>query len=351
MADFVTKSNTLGAARIPVRLRSFRLPRAGNPRALMAQSRRAVCWLVAALVFAACGQAGEPPRGCGLEGTTALPEGSAELIYACSPGPNQRSRIDIFVVRPGEPARLLTHGGANYWPASSPDGRRIAFVSTRSGAEQLHVMNADGTGVVQITHSPGFFREVTWSPDGTKIAFPSSAAGLTGPLFVNHLPSDIYIADADGTGARRLTLNGGFNVEPAWSPDGSRIAFTSDLGGLYQVWVMGSDGSDQRPLTSVGQNFAPDWSPDGSRIVFHSDRDYLDGSQGTIYVMRADGSDQRRLGVGTGVRASWSRDGRWIAFESGMDGPSEIYAMRPDGSGLTRVTHDGVNKGKPKWRP
>ena len=212
-------------------------------------------------------------------------------------------------------------------------------------------MNADGTGVVQITQSRGFFREISWSPDGTQITFASSAGGLTGPLFVNHLPSDIYVGRADGSGARRLTLGGGFNVEPAWSPDGSRIAFTSDRGGAYQVWVMESDGSGQRPLTSVGQNFAPDWSPDGSQIVFHSDRDYPDGSQGTIYVMAADGSRQRRVGEVTGARASWSRDGRWIAFEGDDNGAQEIYAMRLDGSGLTRLTHDGATKSNLHWRP
>lgn len=305
--------------------------------------------VVAALILVACGTVDEVSRGCGLEGTTAPPEGSAELVYSCRPEPNGGHRYEIFAVRPGEPARMLTHGeGANYWPSWSPDGRHIAFTSTRSGAEQLHVMNADGTDVVQITRSQGYIRDAAWSPDSAQIAFASGAAGLTGPLGVLQSPFDIYVAYADGTGARRLTLDGGSNGEPAWSPDGSRIAYTSDLGGPYQVWVMGSDGSGQRPLTSVGQNAAPDWSPDGSQIVFHSDRD--DPNRGTIYIMYADGSGQRRILLG-GALAGWSRDGRWIAFESDRDGPGEIYAMRPDGSGLTRLTQDGADKGHPKWGP
>jgi len=318
----------------------------------MAHGRRAVCWLVAALVFAACGQAREAPRGCGLEGTTALPEGSADLAYSCSPEPNRRYHWDIFVVRLGEPARLLRHGrGADFTPSWSPDGRRIAFVSTRSGAAEIHVMNADGTDVVQITHSRSFVGGISWSPDGTRIAFASGAAGLTGPMFVNHSPSDIYVALADGTAARRLTLKGGFNAGPVWSPDGSRIAFTSDFGGSYQVWVMGSDGSVQQPLTSVSRNFAPDWSPDGSQIVFHSDRDDPERDEGSIYVMDADGAGERRLVDDSGVNPKWSRDGRWIAYESDRDGPREIYVVHPDGSGLIRLTHDGFDKFDVAWGP
>jgi TolB protein len=320
--------------------------------AVMAPCRGASCYLAAALILAACGQAGEAPHGCGLEGTTALPEPAPELAYTCSLEPRSRYHHDILVMRPGEPARLLTHGeGANYIPRWSPDGRSIAFVSTRSGYEELYVMNADGTGVAEITRLRGFINGVSWSPDGAHIAFASSAAGLTGPLGVIHSPSDIYVARADGKGARRLTFDGGGNSQPVWSPDGSRILFTSDLGGPYQVWVMTSDGSAQHPLTSVSQNGSPGWSPDGTQIVFNSERDYSGGYKGAIYLMDADGRGQRRLVDGEGVRPSWSRDGQWIAFESGRAGAIDIFAIHPDGSGLTQLTHDGANKFDPAWGP
>ncbi len=320
--------------------------------AVMAPYRGAWWGLLAALLLAACGPAGEAPHGCGLEGTTALPEPAPELAYSCSVEPSGRYHHDILVARPGEPARLLTHGeGANYQPRWSPDGRHIAFGSTRSGFEELYVMNADGTGVVKLTHSRGFIDAVSWSPDGMQIAFSSSAAGLTGPLGVIHSPADIYIARADGTEARRLTRDGGHNWGPVWSPDGSRIVFDSDLGGPYQVWVMAADGSAQHPLTSEGQNGAPDWSPDGSQIIFHSERDYPGGYAAAIYLMNADGSSQRRLIDGDGARPRWSRDGRWIAFESGRGGGYGIYVMHPDGAALTRLTRDGALTFNPAWGP
>jgi len=319
---------------------------------VVAPCRLATFWLATALMLAACGPADESPRGCGLEGTAALPEAGAELAFTCYLEPSLRYHGDVMVMRPGEPARALTHGeGSNYRPRWSPDGNHVAFVSTRTGSEQLYVMNADGAGVTQLTHARAGIDYVNWSPDGTQIAYGSGAAGLTGPLGVIHYPLDIYVARADGGGARRLTFHGGLNTQPSWSPDGSKIVFVSDRDGPYQVWVMASSGAGQHPLTSVGQNGSPAWSPDGAQIVFHSERDYPGGYKAAVYVMRADGSDQHRLVNGEGSYPDWSRDGRWIAFLSARDGGSEIYAVRPDGSELTRLTRDGSFQSDPAWGP
>jgi Tol biopolymer transport system component len=114
---------------------------------------------------------------------------------------------------------------------------------------------------------------------------------------------------------------------------------------------MASDGSGQHQLTSVGRNGSPDWSPDGSQIVFFSERDYPGGYRSAIYLMAADGSGQRRLIDGQGAEPRWSRDGRWIAFESVRGGGFGIYAMHPDGSGLTRLTPDAAYAYAPAWGP
>lgn len=310
-------------------------------------------WLATVLMLAACGPAGEAPHGCGLEGTRALPGSAAEIAFACYLEPSGRYHGDILVARTGERARLLTHGeGGNRDPRWSPDGTRIAFMSTRSGVGQLYVMNADGTGVVQLTHSRGFKGGEDWSPDGTRIAYASSEAGISGPLGITHAPGDIYVARSDGSTARRLTFGGGLNVDPEWSPDGTKIAFFSDRGGPGEIWVMAADGSGVRRLTDgPSLNASPSWSPDSTRIAFHSERDFPGGYESAIYVMNADGTDQHRLVDGAGLSPAWSRDGGWIAFVSHRDGQWNLYAVRPDGSALTRLTDDSSIEFEPQWRP
>ena len=321
--------------------------------AVMTPRRGVALALFAALALAACGVVDKTAHGCGLEGTSALPGSTAEIAYVCYLEPSSLYHGDILAVRPGERARLLTHGeGGNRDPRWAPDGTRIAFMSTRSGVPQLYVMNAGGTGVVQLTHSRGFKGGEDWSPDGTRIAFASSEAGITGPLGIIHAPSDIYVARSDGSGARRLTSGGGLNVDPEWSPDGTRIAFFSDRGGPGEIWVMAPDGSAVQRLTEgPSLNASPSWSPDTTRIAFHSERDFPGGYESAIYVMNADGTGQRRLVDGKGLSPTWSRDGSWIAFVSQRDGPWNLYAVRPDGSELTRLTDDSSTEFEPQWRP
>ncbi|HXL78796.1 MAG TPA: hypothetical protein VN985_09165 [Candidatus Eisenbacteria bacterium] len=320
---------------------------------VMAPVRGAGLWLMAMLVLGACGSANEAPHGCGLEGMAALPEPSAEIAFVCYLEPSNRYHGDILAARPGERARLLTHGeGGNRDPRWSPDGTRIGFMSTRSGLEQLYVMNADGNDVVQLTHSPGFKGGIDWSPDGTQIVYASSEAGITGPLGIIHAPGDIYVARSDGSAARRLTFGGGLNVDPEWSPDGTRIAFFSDRGGPGEIWVMSADGSGVRRLTQgPSLNASASWAPDSTRVAFHSERDFPGGYESSIYVMNADGTDQRRLLDGDGLSPDWSPDGRWIVFVSRRDGPWDLYAVRPDGSGLIRLTADTSVEFEPQWRP
>jgi Tol biopolymer transport system component len=225
--------------------------------------------------------------------------------------------------------------------AASANGK-IAFTSFRDDTPAIYVMNPDGSGQVSLTGFVGA-SEPAWSPDGGKIAFTSSR------IAGNY---EIEVMNADGSAQTDLTNDPNRDVSPTWSPDGSRIAFTSTRGSTgSQIYVMNADGSGQTNLTNnLFENEEAAWSPDGSRIAFTSVRD----STAQIYVMNADGSGQINVSHdAVGARnAAWSPDGSKIAFMTFRDGGnSEIYVMDADGSNQTRLTNDPHLDDAPAWSP
>jgi hypothetical protein len=208
------------------------------------------------------------------------------------------------------------------------------------GKADIYVMDADGSNQTGLTQRPPDDRSPAWSPDGSRIAFHSYRDGNR----------DIYVMDADGSNQTRLTQNSAWNQFPAWSPDGSRIAFPSGRDGSMDIYVMDADGSNQTRLTrEPSEDWSPAWSPDGSRIAFES---YRDGNW-DIYVMDADGSNQTRLTRHPSQDWSpvWSPDGSRIAFQSDRDGNDDIYVMDADGSNQTRLTRDPAQDWSPAWSP
>jgi Tol biopolymer transport system component len=159
---------------------------------------------------------------------------------------------------------------------------------------------------------------------------------------------DIYIMNSDGTDERPLTDTSSHETQPRWSPDGSRIAYV--MGG--QIYVMNGDGTGQTRISSgLFDDQAPSWSPDGSKIVFFSDRDANPDFTPDIYVMGADGSGEIALTSNTTIDyfPSWSSDGSKIAFASDRDGNDEIYVMNADGSDQTRITNWPWQDTQPSW--
>ena len=261
---------------------------------------------------------------------------------------------------------------------------RIAFVSERDGDADIYAMNADGSGLAQLTDNDSRDRDPAWSPDGSRIVFTSDRDN-------DAYSYNIYVMNADGSDVVQLTDDCS-SSSPAWSPDGDRIAFDS-LGGIY---VMDTDGSDVVQLTgsppdscaetflavlggvagvyrrnadgsvelvtdhdSVDWGFKDGgaaWSPDGGRIAFSSGRDGDGLDELRVYVMNADGSGIERLTYEGHFNflPSWSPDGGRIAFASGgLDfiDDMEIYVMNADGTGVERLTENEYRDESPAWSP
>jgi Tol biopolymer transport system component len=206
--------------------------------------------------------------------------------------------FDVYGVdTDGSDLHILTGSGfRDTSPAWSPDGGTIAFVSNRDGNFDIYLMNADGSNVRNLTNNTAnncgcfgpfeLFAQPSFSPDGTKVAFSSDVDDRGRNL-------DVYVINVDGTGLTRLTTNAAVDGEPDWSPNGRRIAFESDRDGDFEIFTMRVDGSGVKKVTSNPDlDIDPDWSPDGSMFAFVSDRD---GGNVEIYVMKADGSGQTRI--------------------------------------------------------
>ena len=220
---------------------------------------------------------------------------------------------------------------------------KIAFISDRDDDPDdtdIFVMDADGSDQTNLTNSQIPEKAPAFSADGSKIAFSFG---------------DIFVMDADGSDQTNLTNNADFEHGPTFSPAGSKIAFMRCVGNCltesnYEIFVMNADGSDQTRLTNnPASDFFPAFSPDGSKIAFQSLRD---GNM-EVYVMDADGSDQTNLtnNAAHDDLPAFSPDGSRIAFRSTRDGNSEVHVMDADGSDPINLTNDAAADEAPAFSP
>ena len=272
-------------------------------------------------------------------------------------GSNREGNWDIYVMDNdgGNPRNLTNNRHGDYSPSWSPDGNRIVFSSDRDGhvidgrpTDEIYVMDVDGGNPRRLTNHRGDDGYPSWSPDGNRIVFWSDRDG--------NFNFEIYVMDADGGNPQNLTNNPNLDWNPSWSPDGKRIVFDSVRDGNArndfeinaEIYVMDADGQNQRRLTNHrGDDGYPSWSPDGERIAFMSERN----GNAEIYVMDADGGNQQRL---TNHRSddhspSWSPGGERIAFSSNRGGDFEIYVMDADGGNPQNLTNNHQSDGSPAW--
>lgn len=286
--------------------------------------------------------------------------------------------------------RQLTNGGENAEAYFSRDGRWITFQSTRDGrtCDQQYVMRADGSGLVRVSNGLGKTTCGWFFPGGDRLFFASShahdstcpprpdpSAGYVWPLD----RFDIYTVNRDGSDLRRLTHNDVYTAEGVLSPDGRKIAFTSLKDGDLEIYTMNADGSDVKRLTfTPGYDGGPWWSPDGTKIVYRAhhpadstqlaayrsllSRRMIRPSQVELFVMNADGSDQRQVTAlgGANFGPSWTPDGRRIIFSSNHQAPRsgnfdlflvDAGASKATASQVEQVTYSPVFDGFPMFSP
>jgi Tol biopolymer transport system component len=263
-----------------------------------------------------------------------------QILYVCGSAPG-----DICAILPdGSHRTNLTNTPETNEldPDAAGLSRKIVYSAIPHGilTGWIMVMNADGSDPVRLTEQILQPLNPTWSPDGSKIAF---SARIDGDF-------DIYIMNADGTGRVKLTENDSQDSGPQFSPDGQKIVFSSSRDGNTEVYVMNVDGSTQTRLTaSDGFDQNAEYHPAGSSIIFASDRT---GSF-EVYTMGLDGSGQTALTAGGGPRLfqpSYSPGGHRIAFTIEEPvGTAEIFLMQPDGSGISQVTSEAETGHSPTW--
>jgi TolB protein len=246
----------------------------------------------------------------------------------------------------GQNQHAVTHlGTISLSPRISPDNTRIAFASLGREGWAIRMYSFELGRLVSFPSGTagGSNQSPAWSGDGTRLAFSSSRSGNP----------EIWIADASGANLRKLTSFAGPNVAPAWNPrTNAQLAWVSGRTGLPQIYTMDQDGANVQRLTDGGYAISPSWSPSGQFLTFSWNRKYGPGAPGgqDIYVM--DIASKRWLQLtheaGSNDFPSWAPDNRHIVFERAIGGHSQIWTMLADGTEQHQLTQTG-NNFMPNW--
>jgi Tol biopolymer transport system component len=255
-----------------------------------------------------------------------------------------------------------------YYPSVSPDGKKVAYSLVSKQLLQLgdywkyelFIMDINGKNQEKITSIPMFIgnnqidtliQEIqpSWSPDGKKIAFSSNRDALINKL--NYDDLEIFLIDLDSYEITQLTKAKDYSLTPDWSPDGNQIVFMSNRDGDWDIYIMNSDGSgkDINITNNKTSERFPSWSNDGEKIVYHSDRD----GNNNLYLYDLDTKTETQLtnnpaGDWTG---RWSPDDNWITYCSDRDGDYEIFIMNLITKEEIKITENQVVDGLQNWIP
>ncbi|MBS1145396.1 MAG: hypothetical protein H6R14_2802 [Proteobacteria bacterium] len=303
---------------------------------------------------------------------------SAENLLFTSNRGGGHNQIYVLDTITGKQTQITGGVGGNSNASISPDGKQIAFVSTRDNWPRVYVMNNDGSEVKRLVTADGYMElSPSWSPDGKSVAFYSQSTtsqgsvlkvvdvdtgksleikgngldkGPTAPSWsadgrriafqgtgsAEKAKSEVFVVNRDGSDLREISTGAGNRAKgfPQVSPDGRKVVFVADLRNQFDLFVSDLD-NDAKPINiSQGAGLtheAPRWSPDGKQLVFVSTRSGSDKAR--IFVANADGSNARSLTDGQfeAFDPHWAANGREVVFVTLLDGRSQLYAVSVDG--------------------
>ncbi len=307
------------------------------------------------------GRTSRSRRAAALLIASVLPLATPAIASAAWPGLNGRIAVtqdprskDIWAfARDGNAAQITFTGNNEEQSTWAPDGKRIAY--KRSDEVFVRDVTTDAAPL-RLTHKAVSSENNTqpgWSPNGTSIVFRTNRANPSQNV------ADIWIMDADGTNERPLLVQDGDQRYPALSPDGTRLAYTSNDGSGADLWIADADGTGARMLFDSGLiDSAPAWSPDGTKLAFEIHGPVVGSEDGDIFVMDI------RTGIVTQLTSdhaglpvhdegpAWSPDGTMIAFTSERsDLFGDIWTMHADGTDQRRLTENVILDESPDWQP
>ncbi len=246
----------------------------------------------------------------------------------------------------GQNQHAITHlGTISLSPRISPDNTRLAFASMGREGWSIRMFSLELNRMVAFPAGTagGSNLSPAWSADGSKIAFSSARTG----------DPEIWVADPSGGNLRRLTTFRGPDVAPTWNPrTNAQLAWVSGRTGLPQIYTMDLDGGNVQRITDGGYGVSPSWSPNGQLLAFSWNRKYGPGDPGGVDIHVIDIASKQYLQLthesGSNDYPSWAPDGRHLVFERTIGGKSQIWTMLADGTQQHQLTTTG-NNFMPNW--